>query len=108
MSKRHRTDRGVSRAEAERARRLAAAARGELEIWDVTAEPEPAPLGGWVRQLYSREATAQDALMAFDRDLMIRDGWPAALRSTWPCGTPAIGHSKRSRRTSRQAERETQ
>jgi hypothetical protein len=26
--------------------------------------------------MYLREATADDALMAFDRDLMIRDGWP--------------------------------
>ena len=76
MSNRHRADMWVSPAEAESARRLAAAAGGELEIWDVTAEP--AQLGGWARQLYPREATAEDALMAFDRDLMIRDGWPRA------------------------------
>jgi hypothetical protein len=64
----------VSPAEAQCARRLAAAAGGELEIWDVTAES--ARLGGWARRLCPREATAKDALMAFDGDLMIRDGWP--------------------------------
>jgi len=76
MSNRDRADMAVSPAEAESARRPAAAAGGELEIWDVTSEPEPAPLGGCARQMYPRETTADDALMAFDRDLMIRDGWP--------------------------------
>jgi putative hydrolases of HD superfamily len=59
--------------EAESARRLAAAAGGELEIWDVTAEPEPVPFHEWVQQMYPHETPA-GALMAFDRDLMVSDG----------------------------------
>jgi hypothetical protein len=64
MSNRHRADMGVSPAEAESASRLAAAAGGKLEISKVTAEPEPARLSAWIRQLYAREATAKEALMA--------------------------------------------
>jgi hypothetical protein len=58
--------------EAESARRLAAGAGGELDIWDVTAEPAPVPLGEWAAELYGMPA--KDALIAFDRDLMVKDG----------------------------------
>jgi hypothetical protein len=58
---------GLTTTEAESARRLAAAA-GRLEIWDVTAEPEPVDL----RPLNDYSA------IELDRDLMVKEGWPRA------------------------------
>jgi hypothetical protein len=89
----------LSADETQSARRLAAAAGGELEIWDVAADPAMADLGEEAARLYGMPP--QDALIALDRDLMIKDGWPR-------CGAEqiALRHGRKRALDEFQADRE--